>query len=98
LHLALLAGLLLCATATVVEWRRAHEGHLAAWAYLIEWPVFAAAGAFVWWRLIHPTPNRPQVQDDADVDEGATDPDLVAWRNYQRRIEASDEEGGSGRE
>jgi hypothetical protein len=97
LHLALFAGLLLCATATAVEWRRAHEGHLAAWAYLVEWPVFAVAGGVIWWRLTHPapaTPSRPRA-DDADAD----DPDLIAWRRYQRRIEAaSDEEGGPGRE
>jgi hypothetical protein len=99
LHLALLAGLLLCATATTVEWRRAHEGHVAAWAYLIEWPVFAVAGGIVWWRLIHPAPNRPSVHvvADTDDDESTTDPDLIAWRNYQRQIEAaSDEERGPG--
>lgn len=98
LHLTLLAGLLLCAVATLVEWRRAHEGHLAAWAYLVEWPVFAVAGGVIWWRLIHPATATPPRTPTEVVDAEADDPELAAWRAHQRRMEASDEERGHGGE
>ena len=35
---------------------RALDGNALSYVYSIEWPVFAVAGAFGWWALIHTAP------------------------------------------
>lgn len=95
LHAAMVAGVLGCAAATWFEWTRAHAGHDIAWAYVVEWPLFAVLGLHVWWRLLHadgPRRHRPPetIPDPAD-DE------LRAWQAYLRRLHESDPPGGPPR-
>ncbi len=35
---------------------RALDGNALSYVYSVEWPVFAIAGTFGWWALIHTTP------------------------------------------
>ena len=35
---------------------RALDGNALSYVYSVEWPVFAIAGAFGWWALIHTEP------------------------------------------
>jgi hypothetical protein len=41
---------------------RALSGNALSWAYVFEWPIFAAYGVYMWWKLIHdhPAGNRSE--------------------------------------
>lgn len=99
LHLTLVVGLSGCAIASWIEWRRALSGHLIAWVYAFEWPLFAVMGAFVWWRLVHGDdgevrrrPRRRKRRPAQTV--AADDPHLLAWQDYLARLHAADPPGG----
>jgi hypothetical protein len=53
LHLTLGVGLAVCAAAFVVEVSRALGGNTLSWAYVFEWPIFAAFALYMWWHLLH---------------------------------------------
>ena len=36
---------------------RATSGNELSWAYVFEWPFFAAYAVYMWWRLLHATPE-----------------------------------------
>jgi len=44
---------------------RALGGNTLSWAYVFEWPLFAAYAVYMWWRLVH------ESSVDASVDSGA---------------------------
>jgi hypothetical protein len=95
LHAILLAGLTLCAVASWIEWTRALDGHLLAWAYAFEWPLFAVLGTGMWWRLLRAEsrPARRGKRDRAPTVD-ADDPELLAWQDYLARLHAADPPGG----
>lgn len=41
---------------------RALGGNELSWAYAVEWPVFAAYGVYLWWKLIHETPSERRAE------------------------------------
>jgi hypothetical protein len=86
LHVALGVGLTICAVAFVVELQRGLGGHLPAWVYVIEWPLFGAGGVYLWWRLLRDedAPTRPPTSEPREGD----DPELDAWRAYVRRVDS----------
>lgn len=89
-------GLAGCAVASVIEWRRALSGHAIAWVYAFEWPLFAAVGTWVWWRLLRgddPTPRRKKPTRTSPAPQ-EPDPQLVAWQAYLARLHAADPPGG----
>jgi len=101
LHVALMLGLALCALGFTVELHRGISGHFAAWAYVVEWPVFALVGAVTWWRLLHepreagslPTDrSRVDAPEAVGGPEPATDPELQAWHDYVARLESREHE------
>lgn len=98
LHLALLVGLAICVLGVTVEWRRAHQGHLSAWVYVVEWPVFAIVGAVIWWRLLHEDPSRPKQSRTAPPAPltDPEDPDLQAWNQYVDRFTSADSDDDAG--
>jgi hypothetical protein len=53
---------LLPAFALLCYWqvRRAVSGNELSWAYVFEWPFFGAYAVFVWWRLVHQTPDKSE--------------------------------------
>ena len=53
LHLTLGIGLGVCAAAFVFEVSRALGGNTLSWAYVFEWPIFAAFAVYMWWNLLH---------------------------------------------
>jgi hypothetical protein len=98
LHLTLLAGLTLCVVAFTVEIRRAVHGHWGAWVYVVEWPIFAVFGTYVWWRLLHQgeTSEHSDVTVFEQIAEPAApaaepDPELDAWNAYVERLRKSEE-------
>jgi hypothetical protein len=36
---------------------RATGGNELSWAYVFEWPFFAAYAVYMWWRLLHAAPD-----------------------------------------
>ncbi len=52
LHLLGLLAELLCASAFVIELRRAIQGNSLSWAYVFEWPILGAYGVYVWKKLL----------------------------------------------
>ncbi|MFZ0324033.1 MAG: hypothetical protein WAN48_07870 [Actinomycetes bacterium] len=98
LHVALLVGIAVCAAGFVVELNRGMDGHLPAWAYVVEWPLFAVVGTAMWWRLVHPRPQAPPPPAAGHSAEPGTtpteDPDLLEWRRYVERLRRADEREG----
>jgi len=39
---------------------RAVSGNELSWAYVFEWPFFAAYALYMWWRLVHEAPEVPE--------------------------------------
>jgi hypothetical protein len=98
LHGVLLGGLALCGVATWVEWARALNGHTIAWVYAFEWPLFAALGTAMWWRLLRTEVGAvrekpPARRSPADA-IAPDDPGLAAWQDYLSRLHAADPPGG----
>ena len=42
---------------------RAVSGNELSWAYVFEWPFFAAYAIYMWWRLVHEAPEVPEVPE-----------------------------------
>jgi hypothetical protein len=77
--LAWVAG---CAVATWWQVGRAIGGNQFSYLYAVEWPVFAVAGVFCWWALLHTddTPAPEQSRRRAAAEHGALE-SHVALRN-----------------
>jgi hypothetical protein len=46
-----------CVAAGWWQLARAVGGNPLSYVYVVEWPVFAAAGIFGWWALLHSAPS-----------------------------------------
>ncbi len=98
LHLGLAAGLALCGFAGWFELTRALSGHIVAWVYVVEWPMFGVIGCYIWWRLLADAPaghttdvraaHRP-----APGGSAPEDPELEAWQRYLAQLQADDPPG-----
>ena len=88
---------------------RATGGNELSWAYVFEWPFFAAYAVYMWWRLLHaaPTarPRRPRASADAggatpaedhvrEEQEEQEDDDLAAYNAYLAQLAARDRAAG----
>jgi hypothetical protein len=94
LHAALLLGLAGAGFATWFEWSRAHAGHEVAWVYTFEWPLLAAFGVYLWWRLLHGDRRPTGGGHGTPPSPGAeTDPELAAWQAYLERLHAAEPPG-----
>jgi len=101
-HLTLVLGLALCAVAFWFEVRRALGGNGLSWAYVFEWPLFAAFAVYMWWNVLHG--DRAVRRRRVARPGPALDPRyagmLEAWEAHQRELQASraatEKEPGSG--
>jgi hypothetical protein len=57
LHLALLVWFPGCLFAFWWQVHRAFDGNALSYLYSIEWPLFALAGVWGWWQLLHTDPD-----------------------------------------
>ena len=46
---------------------RATDGNELSWAYVFEWPFFAAYAVYMWWRLLHAAPDGTPAGPDASA-------------------------------
>ncbi len=49
---------------------RALGGNSLSWAYVFEWPIFAAYAIYMWWRFVHEAAEDAPPPATADVDTG----------------------------
>ena len=77
---------------------RALGGNELSWAYVFEWPIFAAYAVYMWWRFVHETPEALHVDSSAaaPADPAATarqaaeDAELEAYNDYLAKLAATD--------
>lgn len=109
LDVPLVIALIICTTATVIELRRATEGHWRAWVYAVEWPMIGAFCVWMWIRFRRQGASVSGVTqrwkdraasyaDEAPEEQSGkpVDPDLAAWQEYQRGVRNGDRTGGAG--
>lgn len=103
LHLALAVWVAGCAAATWWQVARALSGNTLSYAYVFEWPALAGFGIFVWWRLLHTSPeeaaDRSAQRTAAELveleaaasrrDRDAEDPELAAYNDHLAALTAS---------
>ena len=90
IHLGLAFCLLICIPAGVFELSRALGGNTLSWAYVFEWPLFAAFGIYMWWRLL----NGDQPSKAKEVTEPLTKEEsdqLDAWNRYLEELHADED-------
>ena len=83
---------------------RALGGNTLSWAYVFEWPIFAAYAIYMWWRLVH-EPDEGTPPASAEHHDGGpapgTDPgraarqekedaDLAAYNRYLAQLAQQD--------
>ena len=49
---------------------RALGGNSLSWAYVFEWPIFAAYAVYMWWRFVHEAARDTSVVVTADAEPG----------------------------
>jgi hypothetical protein len=97
LHAALVVGVTVSLAAGWLELGRARHGHVIAWAYTVEWPLFAVMGTYLWWRLLHGDATPPRLRRRPKTSKNSVDPldpGLIAWHAYLDRLHATDPPGG----
>jgi DNA-binding transcriptional regulator of glucitol operon len=84
---------------------RAVDGNSLSWAYVFEWPLFAAYAVYMWWRILHETPDAAPdaaaenghvaaVPAPPDAPEAQEDAELAAYNEYLARLAEQDRAAG----
>ena len=74
------------------DWQvhRALAGNDLSWAYVFEWPFFAAYALYMWWRFIHEDQPAPSAGGDGSAEGPAEGPaEGSAERSAERPVEAA---------
>jgi hypothetical protein len=87
--------------------QRAVDGNSLSWAYVFEWPLFAAYAIYMWWRFLHekPDPPAPAASENGDalaatnatqpaVNAATDDAELAAYNEYLTRLAERDRAAG----
>ncbi len=83
IHFGLVLAEVVCVAGFAVELSRALSGNTLSWAYVFEWPIFAAYALYMWQKLLREARGvtrrgRPGVEDDGDA--------LDAYNEYLRGV------------
>src|ERR1700678_4576249 len=81
MHVTLIVLLPTFAWLTRWQLSRALGGNTLSWAYTFEWPLFAAYGLYMWWKLVHDAPPSEPEPRDAKADA-----ELAAYNSYLARL------------
>jgi len=104
LHLLLVVWVAGCVLAAWWQVGRAIQGNQYSYLYAVEWPVFAVAGVFGWWALLHTEPASAEARaerrahelrlraaaQEARRDRVSEDPELAAYNDHLAELAASD--------
>ncbi|HEV3213915.1 MAG TPA: hypothetical protein VGZ03_11025 [Acidimicrobiales bacterium] len=96
LHVLLVTWVVGCSLAAWWQVGRAIGGNQFSYLYAVEWPVFAIAGVFGWWALLHTEPATAEAREarraheaqlraaaQADRrDRANEDPELAAYNDH----------------
>ncbi|HWF15611.1 MAG TPA: hypothetical protein VG244_05475 [Acidimicrobiales bacterium] len=84
---------------------RAIGGNSLSWAYVFEWPLFAAYAVYMWWRILHEKPEPLAATTEnglapasaasrPPVEAAAEDAELTAYNEYLARLAEQDRAAG----
>ena len=86
---------------------RAVGGNSLSWAYVFEWPLFAAYAVYMWWRFVHEdpdaTPQPAESGEEPPVTSAVTqqteavdteEADLAAYNAYLAQLAERDRTAG----
>jgi DNA-binding transcriptional regulator of glucitol operon len=85
---------------------RALNGNTLSWAYVFEWPLFAAYAVYMWWRILHETPDAATpdapsenghataVPAQPDAQEAQEEAEMAAYNEYLARLAEQDRAAG----
>jgi DNA-binding transcriptional regulator of glucitol operon len=89
---------------------RALDGNSLSWAYVFEWPIFAAYAIYMWWRFVHEAAEDGSPSQPADADAGGRtdsapapapspeeakeDAELAAYNKYLAELAEQDKATG----
>ncbi len=79
LNITLAGGLIIAGIGFIVETRRALQGHLPAWVYVIEWPLLGFIGFRFWRRLVREENTESLVPDNESNSRGES------WKEFAER-------------
>ena len=68
---------------------RAMDGNALSYLYAIEWPVFALAGIFAWWMLLHTEAATPEEREERRAYEAEQ---RFAVQESKRRLDEEDDQ------
>ena len=95
IHVGLVLCLVICIGIGAFELTRALGGNTLSWAYVVEWPVLAGFGIFMWWRLLNGEPVRKApTSEKAKARQAVDDKDLAAWNAYLADLHKDEAERG----
>jgi hypothetical protein len=103
LHLLLIVWIVGCSLAAWWQVGRAIQGNQYSYLYAVEWPVFAVAGVFGWWALLHTEPATAEAREARRQTEARLraeaqaakrhrdeeDPELAAYNDHLAALAAS---------
>lgn len=77
LHLTL--AVVVPAFALLFLWqvRRATGGNSLSWAYVFEWPFFTGYAVYLWWKLLHETPDARRLDESGPAADDDRHPAAV---------------------
>ncbi len=85
---------------------RALGGNSLSWAYVFEWPLFAAYAVYMWWRILHEKPDAAgraarrrtasprRAHTGRRGQEAPEDAELTAYNEYLARLAERDRAAG----
>jgi hypothetical protein len=79
LHVIILVVLPVFAALCLWQVSRALGGNSLSWAYVFEWPLFAAYAVYMWWRFVHEAAQDGPPGGDAAAGSGG--PTAAAAQN-----------------
>jgi hypothetical protein len=97
-HLGLVLAETICISGFTIEFLRARSGNTLSWAYVFEWPLFAAYALYMWHKLL-----KDESEDPFRVEKlppEGSDQALASYNDYLRSVHerAPDATGARSRE
>ena len=107
LHAVILVVVPACLALCLWQIDRALAGNSLSWAYVFEWPLFAAYAIYMWWRFVHEKPEPagatasenghaapPSPSDPRRAESAQEEAELAAYNDYLARLAERDRAAG----
>lgn len=87
---------MICTAAFLFELGRARAGNTLSWVYVVEWPMILVFAVALWRRIVRQAHDETAGRAPTATPDAETDPDLIAWQDYVRKVADADTEGSTG--